>query len=77
MPKAASNGTPAGEGPDFADYRAGRRMDYNEMAAKGRKKPSTASRDLSALGHNSGDVFYGSGSQGAGGLRFEFCNQLP
>jgi CheY-like chemotaxis protein len=32
---------------------------------------------LSALGHNSGDVFYGSGSQGAGGLRFEFCNQLP
>jgi HKD family nuclease len=32
---------------------------------------------LSALGHNSGDVFCGSGSQGAGGLRFEFCNQLP
>jgi hypothetical protein len=32
---------------------------------------------LSALGHNCGDVFHGSGSQGAGGLGIKFCDQLP
>ena len=44
-PEAASNDTSAGEGPDFANYRAGRRMDNNDMAAKRHKKPSASRRN--------------------------------